>query len=613
MELSELSRYAEEKYGIHEEQKWADFPGFSVLSDPVTGKWIALFMRQWDENSGEIRERCDLKCPRYALLEKADFITEPFRLKGQNWIGIDPEKADKEAVCRIFDQAAQMYLGRGYTFILVEKPIEKSTYYQETSLPNREESIPERKDEIPQKIIQMQKMYRYADSSFTGKCRNFYVQGKFMEDYTDDYGRILAFTQYFPTYHDMSVSQLRSYFYWRSLIRKNIYEKTTLSQAYIYLYELLNGIGASSAIESLRKMKEFELLYLQGDTDDRKMRTNIRRWMLELAVINDIPLQTLKEYMDEDILRKDHAYEVLCAPETFGDEEIFRALCYFGGRRVQNVLNNEECAEEAIHLYSLAWKEGMHSKKDQQLFTRCFGEMQKYRWHPLGNAVYYWRGEQADKTYQLDGCRTYSCEAGRWYEKSYQKLYYDKNAFHAFLHASECLLRRYLKLPHPLKMKKEEMWAAEYMQRAIEIFEKEKIQSKREAIRIDLNELETIRKNALSTEESLLSETDQLEEIFMEEEDGTTEAEDTVSLQPGLIELTKMQSRVLKMLLKKENKEAYRMLADNHIMPEIFADALNELLFEEIGDTTVECVNDQLILSEYYTEEISGMLEGNAI
>ncbi len=53
MELSELTAYAEEKFNIHEQHKWADFPGFSVLADPNTGKWVALLMRQWDYETGD--------------------------------------------------------------------------------------------------------------------------------------------------------------------------------------------------------------------------------------------------------------------------------------------------------------------------------------------------------------------------------------------------------------------------------------------------------------------------------------------------------------------------------------------------------------------------------
>ena len=61
MELSELTAYAEGKFHMREQYKWADFPGFSVLADPNTGKWIALLMRQWDYDTGTEIQRCDFK------------------------------------------------------------------------------------------------------------------------------------------------------------------------------------------------------------------------------------------------------------------------------------------------------------------------------------------------------------------------------------------------------------------------------------------------------------------------------------------------------------------------------------------------------------------------
>ena len=67
MELSELTAYAEEKFHIREQRKWADFPGFSVLADPGTGKWAALLMRQWDFDTGMEIQRCDIRCGRQVL------------------------------------------------------------------------------------------------------------------------------------------------------------------------------------------------------------------------------------------------------------------------------------------------------------------------------------------------------------------------------------------------------------------------------------------------------------------------------------------------------------------------------------------------------------------
>ena len=47
-----------------------------------------------------------------------------------------------------------------------------------------------------------------------------------------------------------------------------------------------------------------------------------------------------------------------------------------------------------------------------------------------------------------------------------------------------------------------------------------------------------------------------------------------------------------------------------HGMPEIVADELNEALFDEIGDSVVECDGDELLLVEEYREDILELLGG---
>ena len=40
--------------------------------------------------------------------------------------------------------------------------------------------------DVPPRIYEMIRMYEYGNNSFELKCRNFYRQGKFMEDYEDN-------------------------------------------------------------------------------------------------------------------------------------------------------------------------------------------------------------------------------------------------------------------------------------------------------------------------------------------------------------------------------------------------------------------------------------------
>ncbi|WP_301010845.1 TerB N-terminal domain-containing protein, partial [Lactobacillus taiwanensis] len=107
----------------------------------------------------------------------------------------------------------------------------------------------------------MIKSYQYSLNGAIRREQNFYSQGKLMADYEDDYDRKQSFLRYYPTYHDLTVGQARTYFTWRTKIRHNIYEKNSDSYAYIYLYELLNGIGVKNSQEGLERLISFNKNY----------------------------------------------------------------------------------------------------------------------------------------------------------------------------------------------------------------------------------------------------------------------------------------------------------------------------------------------------------------
>ena len=246
MELCQLIRYAGQKFHIPEQHKWADFPQFSVLADPHTNKWVALLMRQWDEEAGAFIERCDLKCGQEVLRTQPwPFLSPPFRMKGQNWVGVSfGPKTISQVVCRLFDRAVRSGEGRGYTFELDGKPVTLPASDREFSSdwvldgPPAAREIPLPAAEIPPKIREMQKYYRYADGSFRMKCWNFYRQGKFMETYEDDAPWEEMITRYYSTYHDFNIRQLRGYFSWRTRVRKGDFSEAPATFVFLYLYEL---------------------------------------------------------------------------------------------------------------------------------------------------------------------------------------------------------------------------------------------------------------------------------------------------------------------------------------------------------------------------------------
>ncbi|MDO4417581.1 MAG: TerB N-terminal domain-containing protein [Eubacteriales bacterium] len=390
MELSELAAYAREKHTIQEQHKWADFPGFSVLAEPGTGKWAALLMRQWDGDTGEEVQRCDIKCGRQCLAEiRVPWLTLPFRMKGQNWVGVIFDgRTDPEIVFGLFDRAVGMIRQRrAYTVILEDLRGNTKGLYHDTALPQKEQDrgtalppmrsrkiqetlrLPAPEQEhapadsapdsteawtrdffreadrtgryastalphIPQKIRDMMRLYEYQGESLEAKSRNFYRQGRFMEDYEDDASWTGEYRRYFTTYHDLHLPQLRGYFTWRTALRKGQFRPIASSLAYMYIYELLCGIGTSSPEDSLRKMREFEKGFLDSGIGDTFMRRNLHRWMLDYAVIHNVPVETARLYELPAIAERDLQLAVLKAPKDHSDEEIFAALCAFGGKKL---------------------------------------------------------------------------------------------------------------------------------------------------------------------------------------------------------------------------------------------------------------------------------------
>ncbi len=176
-----------------------------------------------------------------------------------------------------------------------------------------------------------------------------------------------------------------------------------------------------------------------------------------------------------------------------------------------------------------------------------------------------------------------------------------------FLRETDARLRRYLKTGRYLKEKPENDWVVPYIDAMIEADRKAITEASRPKITIDLSGLEQIRKDALVTQDSLLTEEEldkPMEVVPMyEEAAGTPEEENAADLP-----LDEVQIRILRSLLKGEDVTA--VLKDNRLMPSMAADSINEALFDEIGDTVVTCEDDRLILIEDYIEDLAQLLGG---
>lgn len=610
MELSELAAYAEAKYHIHEQHKWADFPGFSVLADPFTGKWAALLMRLRDALTGEEVQRCDLKCGQQSLSEfNVPYLTFPFRMKGQKWAGvIFNESTDPQIVFRLFDRAFHSGDQRGYTFIL-ENPVRNSAAaWQDTPLLFPVNPYVEKEAEIPERIRRMMKMYRYGDNTFEQKCHNFYRQGKYMEDYEDSVPYTGRFVHYFPTYHDLDVNQLRGYFTWRTAVRQGKYSRIPISMAYIYIYELLSGIGTTSPEDGLQKMLKFETGFANTAAGDPGMRRNLRRWMLEYAVLHNLPPETAASFADPAILEKDANLAVLKDPSQHTDDEIFQALSYFSDRKPDTssaVIVNENRGKR---LFASVWRKlsEQFSKEGKDIFTVCFGERKAFPWHPLSNAVYWDAYPLPETNYELNECRAYRCRRGILQEERYENLYFDKAFFQSLIHGADRIFRKVFRTGHYLRERPDETWIIPYAEAAVEDEKRAEAEAARPVITVDLSGLDRIRRDAQITRDSLLTEEEKAEttDMVQSEEPPQTHKEESVIIDG----LYPQHLRILSALFHGEN--AAELVKSVHLPASVITDTINEALFDEIGDNVLECEGDTITVVEDYREDVIRLLGG---
>jgi hypothetical protein len=630
MELKELLDYIKEKHNIEESDRWDSSLTMSRLCHPLTGKMIALLIKEWNSDTGRWMEHCDLKYEASLSDRIKEYIVDPLRMHGSSWIGISfNDKTDRDYIFELFDNA--ILQGNPSKDTALSDTGKSKTVYTDTPLPFAKGSdFLKKKECIPEKITEMRKLYRYDDYSGQLRARNFYRQAKFMEDYEDDYhGQVCDISGYFTTYHDLSDKQLRTYFTWKTEVRNGVYNKTFTSFIYLYIYELLCGIGSSSSVESLNKLKEFEEKFIEGGflEDNTQIKRNLHRWYFEYSLVKAFPVDEVKKYIDKEILDRDHALEILKKSEDYEDMEIFDAICFFAGKRFLNSVSIKKEREKSIIIYAYVWKYILKSGNidGKSIFTHCFGRLQNRSIYPLLNAVYWNDKTEEDADYIVNGVRSYHCKTGRWKEKSYIRAYFNKKKLAFIVHEIDRLIRDEFKLGYYLKPSMEDTRITTIIVSAFNEALKKIKHNERNLINIDFSALKKIRNDAEITKTSLLVDEDcihspmintdivekadiqnAIEKNSIKYNDGNQSKSENLDFDKPPEISDNINLKILKFIIA--GKDYKSLIKSNNLFTSIIADNINETFFEDIGDNILECEGDEIYLVEDYREDIMDII-----
>ncbi|MBE6812040.1 MAG: hypothetical protein E7523_04070 [Ruminococcaceae bacterium] len=423
----------------------------------------------------------------------------------------------------------------------------------------------------------------------------FYKQARFMEHHEDNYEHHVEFLRYYPTYVSMSDAQLRCYFTWRTKVRKGEIQKTSLSFAYIYIYELLNGIGVDSTEEGFLQLLHFLQEYSALDCH---IGTYMNRWLKDYCIyynLNATFLKKIPDFKDKTIAH------VLIDAKNQSDCSVFDALVEISAYNIKSSRFFKQYKDVCISVSAEVVRALNEYYKTNGLFSHreyFFGSFNSGKRMLFAGAVFYDRLRRDGYKYKISDDEEYTCSKGQWQFKQFMLFTGRLQRTGELLRTIDSLLRAQYEFKHALKKGSIPTEWDEIVQRCIENYIIRKRYENAPKIEIDLRLLNTIRDDAAVTQERLL--------IYNEDAEVEMSSE-TKNLFSQHSVLSPLQVQFLLCLLNNEPFTA--LLKENNTTAYLLSDEINELLFDECNDTVIVFEDDEPLILEDYETFLKGYLD----
>ena len=475
--------------------------------------------------------------------------------------------------------------------VLSDKKLENEKLYRDEPLIFTASQM---KSYTPPEYVAMQKMATDRKGIYMTSAQLFYRQGKLMENFCDSFDRPVSSNRHFPTYRDLTSTQLRTYFTWRTAVRKGEIKETSLTYAFLYIYELINLIGTKNAEDGFLKLKDFSEKYSQLDI---RIKPYTDLWLTDFAAYYGIPA-SLAESLDG--LKNDSALVSLMNYKNETAENLLAALDCFSSYRLQNsVFYKKHPLETAETVYRLfcSLAEYYENKEGGDIFIRLFAKPLRERYFMFRSAVFFEKRPHPDCEYKVSNIFNYSCKNGEWTVTRFFPIKDKAGKIGELLKATDYYLRK--QYGHKSSLKKPELSSLfeDMIKKAVNEQYREGLEREKPVISIDTSKLQSIRDTSEVTRDKLIVDEEEIEEPVAPEIP-IEQPQDSGILKSPLKE-------IMIALLKGENanKEARK----NGIMLSVAVEEINETLFEDFGDTVIEFDGDTPIIIEDYENELKGM------
>ncbi|SKB55754.1 TerB-C domain-containing protein [Lachnospiraceae bacterium] len=531
--------------------------------------------------------------------------------------------------------------------------------YHDEALPLRKDRPAAPKTPLPDKLQWMKAIASEVHTFPKPESWYFYKQGQFAADYTDDYEFTGVFRRYFPTYKTMKDNELRGYFSFRTRFRNGFPDQSPqLSFLYVYIYEILNGIGVTPQ-EGFEILLKIDRLYGHLDVT---LKDHLRRWIRDYIIYYGLDHNLASEYFSVDM---DSALSVLmqafseaedpeCDPSV-PDDALFDALLVMSSYDIKKSTlykKDPELTKSTIVRVIRELSAGMKRLSRDTLFEYCFGRRGVFSVKIFQNAVFYDHKKYTDYAYEISPICSYHCRDGAWSREAYGRFAEPSRILGDICHETDRVLRDKTGLVKSIKRRLMNDIFAEEISWIVDRFLKEREEAAKPRIEIDLSMLDSIRRDAAETRDSLIVEEETHSENVSVESDlhnvenlvdsdlhnidkivpdisgdisNTSENIDILSDRgepesslhnqefSGEFDLHNIDSFlspdeifVLHALLYGEPWKDY--VQSHHLMINMLCDSINDQMMDIIGDTVIEFNEDEPELIEDYIPDLKDII-----
>jgi len=333
----------------------------------------------------------------------------------------------------------------------------------------------------------------------------FLKQGQLLANYEDDYEFRGNVVRYYPTYQSLTDAELRGYFSWRTKLRRGEIRKTSLSFAFLYIYELLNQIGIEDVMAGYWRLREFRDSY--GALDE-SILPYLRRWMTDYVIYYDLSPALLADsprvLFDRSItvldnIREQDQDKVIWAVTQLAPKWLGRSKFYADRRTDMDRVILRVLCRMADH-YDTRCKKTM--------VEQYFGPRNTFQVQLFDGAVFAdpLKGRSFD--YALDERCVYQCRSGLWTVTRHTAPPKPNKKLEELLKTIDAEMREAFGFGKPIKPGTEVKWQVKLIREEVAKLLKEQQEAEAKKITIDPSRLAQIRAEAEITRDKLITEDD---------------------------------------------------------------------------------------------------------